>query len=219
MDVSVSVSKINKNISLGEGKKCGAWLATWERRPVQRPLGSKPGHKLLVSARTWACHLAFLSSPLKWPHPTQTKISEINPYTSCSIFKILSSLLKNERVPHPGAGYLQNPQASRSDSARAFSLCTWQVSASSYKDLRAKAKAIWLLNIVEQMWTRTVLFSVLHKGSFFYPLKPDTSPVLGRLSHSVTGEGIALCLFSSTEALVNLCQIFLTQDLWTSVCA
>lgn len=34
---------------------------------------------------------------------------------------------------------------------------------------------------------RTVLFSVLHKGSFFYPGKPDTSPVLVKLSHLSQG--------------------------------
>lgn len=52
------------------------------------------------------------------------------------------------RVPHPWAGYHQKSQASRSDSAWAFSLCTWQVSASSYKNVHANVKAIWLLNIV-----------------------------------------------------------------------
>lgn len=35
---------------------------------------------------------------------------------------------------------------------------------------------------------RTVLFSVLHKGSFFQPVKPDTCPVLVKLSHPNQGK-------------------------------
>lgn len=87
--------------------------------------------------------------PLKWPHPLtdpdcfiKIKVHNGKKTKANPILEIGSLLVRIRCVPHPWAGYHPRPQASRSDSTQAFSLCTWQVSASSYKNVPTNTKAI-----------------------------------------------------------------------------
>lgn len=96
------------------------------------------GYWLCVLAlRAGARHLAFTSSPWKWPHPTHRsslcKVKEFLTKIKLSCSSKFGHFGSRTRVPHPWAGHHQKPQAGRSDSTGTFSLCTWQVSASSCK--------------------------------------------------------------------------------------
>ena len=171
------------------------WSQTCHLREVPSTGATgQSGHWFLsLALRTRARHLAFTSSPFKMALPhSQIQImwSKRSPGKNQAVlfFKIGSLSVKNDSVPHSWAGYHPRPQASRSDSTWAFSLCTWQVSASSYEDVHTNAGGDMMMLWWWQWW---VLFFVTQR---VFLLPRSQTPVQFCLGSaiSVKVNGIAL---------------------------